>query len=114
MRDTVIMIPVATTPFSPALTRFPEIMFFRPARRRHYYTCKPLFKKVLRPEATIKKRRLKPSAISRPLPGNEGAFLFLRFNGAGAMQGGSRLLALPLAGAKKRADESPDRPPDNT
>jgi len=33
--------------------------------------------------------------------------------GPGA-KGGSRPLALPLAGAKKRADESPDRPPDNT
>jgi len=33
--------------------------------------------------------------------------------GAGA-EGGSRPLALSLAGAKKRADESPDRPPDNT
>ena len=33
--------------------------------------------------------------------------------GPGA-KGGARPLALPLAGAKKRADESPDLPPDNT
>jgi hypothetical protein len=33
--------------------------------------------------------------------------------GPGA-KGGSRPLALPLAGANKRADEFADRPPDNT
>jgi len=30
------------------------------------------------------------------------------------LKGGSRPPAFPLAGAKKRADEFPNRPPDNT
>jgi len=34
--------------------------------------------------------------------------------GSPGAKGGSRPLALPLAEAKKRADESADRPPDNT
>jgi hypothetical protein len=52
----------------------------------------------------------------RPIAAGRGSISFLVIESMRAkfLLGGSRPLALPLAGAKKGADESPDRPPDNT